>query len=187
MLESEGLIVHLRNQGHFVARLDDSGLHQLYLLRKLLVTEIIGSLPRPTTDDVKSLRAANKVVAEAVAGVDVGRMVASNRQFHFLLYGMSPLDLLVRYLRNVWDLAAAFQATFMWLPERRQMVVAAHNSMIDAYERYDLKGLIRRTIEHSRQGEKVVGEFLHSAATIRGRQSDGEPAENAGALAMDRL
>lgn len=155
-LESEGLVRHSRNQGYFVAKLTRSELEQIYLMRRLLETELLRSLRRPAASDLDELRAFNSRLRVAAEKNIMATMLSSNREFHFALFAMSPLDLVLRQVKNLWQLSEAYRTTYLWMTGTRERVLAEHEEMIRALSEYDLDDLVRLSDSHRAASEAAV-------------------------------
>ncbi|MBL7499149.1 GntR family transcriptional regulator [Frankia sp. CNm7] len=171
ILETEGLVRYVVNQGYFVAEFDESELRQIYLMRRLLETELLRTARRPTEEDLAALRAHNQVVEAGGTAGSITQMLVANRRFHFALLGLSPLRLVRREVERLWHLSEAYRAGYLWLPETRARIVAEHAMMIDALAAFDIDRLVHTAEQHRSASEQtVVGLF----ADVTG--GDGESA-----------
>lgn len=160
-LESEGLVRHSVNQGYFVASLSRTELHQIYLMRRLLEDEVLRrSVARMSDSDITELRAANRAVLDAVEQDAIGRILTANRNFHFLLFRYSGLDLVVGQIERLWHLSEAYRATYLWAPETRRRVVAEHEQMIELIAASDIDQLIETADAHRAGAEKAVSSLF---------------------------
>ena len=139
-LESEGLVRHAANRGYFVTRLSADELRQVYLMRRLLETEVLQTVGQPAGPMLGELERLNDEVREAAAAQALAKMLRANQRFHDALFALSPLQLVVAHVRRLWNLSQPYQATYLWLPETQDRVVAEHEQMIDALHRGDRRG-----------------------------------------------
>jgi DNA-binding GntR family transcriptional regulator len=158
-LESEGLVRHVPNQGYFVSRLDADELRQVYLMRRLLETDVLRSLPRQSRDQLARLRTANDLVATAETTPDA---LAANRGFHFAIFELSPLELVVQHVERLWTLSEPYQAAYLLLPETRARIVREHGALIRALRQHDLKQLVAVANAHRAASERAVLTLLGS-------------------------
>jgi DNA-binding GntR family transcriptional regulator len=155
-LEIEGFVRHAVNQGYFVVQLSAPELEQVYLMRRLLETELFRSARPPSGAELKDLRAMNAQVAAAARAGSIAGMLVSNRQFHFTMFALSQLELVVRQVERLWHLSEPYRATYLWLPETRGRIVAEHEAMIQAIADGDRRGLVRLADQHRRASEEAV-------------------------------
>jgi len=73
-LVADGLVVHQHNAGFVVARLSRSEFDQVHLMRRLLETQVIRGLPRPSARRLAGIAALAEEVERAAADVDLPRM-----------------------------------------------------------------------------------------------------------------
>jgi DNA-binding GntR family transcriptional regulator len=173
ILETEGLVGHSRNQGYFVVRLNSDELVQVYLMRKLLETEIMLSLRHPAPADLKALEQANAAVTAAVASSSVTEMLATNRGFHFTLFGYSSYPMVVTQVERLWNLSEPLRATYLWMPEMRDRIVAEHEEMISAYAGFDLERLVALADAHRDAARESVVNILLAQEALRSGGSVG--------------
>jgi len=155
-LEAEGLVHHAANRGYFVTRLNAGELRQVYLMRRLLETEVLRSARVPDDAAVAGLEGLNEDVRAAAARRTPAGMLSANRGFHDALFSLSPLDLVVAQVRRLWNLSQPYQATYLWLPGTRDRVVAEHEAMIEALRRGDRRALVRLADGHRAEAEAAV-------------------------------
>jgi DNA-binding GntR family transcriptional regulator len=169
MLETEGLLVHMPNQGYFVARLRSAELKQIYLMRRLLETELLRTLRRPSTGDLSALRAENERMRKSVASGRLTEVLQDNRSLHFGIFILSPLELVTRQVERLWNLSESYRAAYLWLPAARERIIAEHSLMIDALEAGDVEELVALADSHRSAAEaSVIGLLLGE---------EGEPME----------
>jgi len=155
-LETEGLLVHVPNQGYFVSRLRSSDLRQIYLMRRLLETELLITLRRPTTQEMSKLRDENERIQDSVRSGNLAQVLRGNRRFHFGIFALSPLRLVTRQVERLWHLSESYRAAYLWLPAAQEKILAEHLAMISALESHDIKALIAVADRHRSTAEAAV-------------------------------
>lgn len=155
-LEIEGFVRHAMNQGYFVVQLSAAEMEQVYLMRRLLETELFKSARPATETDLAGLRDLNAQVASAAQAGSISAMLLSNRRFHFSIFALSDLELVCRHVERLWHLSERYRATYLWLPETRGRIVAEHAEMIEAIAANDLKQLVRIADLHRRTSQESV-------------------------------
>jgi DNA-binding GntR family transcriptional regulator len=155
-LESEGIVTYEANRGYVVARLDADDLTQIYRMRALLEHELLATIEPPSDVQLKDLIALNESMAEAMAAGSVAEMLRANRDFHFAIFELSPLDLFTREVRRLWQLSEGYRATYLWMPDTRDRVLTEHRAIIDALRDFDQKRVAKLSASHRRASEDVV-------------------------------
>jgi DNA-binding GntR family transcriptional regulator len=159
-LETEGLLVHLPNQGYFVARLRSGDLQQVYLMRRLLEAELLRSLRTPSAAELESLRAENGRIRESVGEGNLNQVLRGNRRFHFAIFALSPLELVTRQVERLWHQSEPYRATYLWLPATQERILADHEAMIAALAAGDRERLVEVADRHRAAAEESVVGFL---------------------------
>lgn len=131
-LTADGLVQHTMNAGFRVTRLNSAEFDQLYRMRRLLETEVVLAMRPPGTDELTHLRALNEAVAQAAAEPDIPMMMRHNRELHFTIFRISGLDLIVKELERLWDLAMPYQSLFVYDIAARTRVVREHDAIVEA-------------------------------------------------------
>ncbi|WP_236043717.1 GntR family transcriptional regulator [Streptomyces pilosus] len=152
-LTVEGLVRHTPNVGYTVTRLDQDEFDQIYIMRKLLEDEIISRLPRATKAQIAHISALNDEVAAAAENVDLPRMRERNTEFHFAVFGLSDLHLLIAEVKRLWTWAAPYHAVYLFSAESRRHVLEEHETMITALKTGD-NDLLARTMDQHRHGSE---------------------------------
>jgi DNA-binding GntR family transcriptional regulator len=159
-LEAEGLLVHQPNQGYFVVRLRSTALQQIYLMRRLLETELFKTARKPSAEDLSTLRAENQQIQANVAEGNMTQVLLANRRFHFGIFALSPLDLVMRQVERQWHLSESYRAAYLWLPTAQERIIEEHVAMIAALESGDIKSLIAVADRHRSAAEAGVIRLL---------------------------
>ncbi|WP_019875781.1 GntR family transcriptional regulator [Sporichthya polymorpha] len=136
-LAAEGILDHEPNVGYTVARLNAAELAQIYLMRRALETEVLRALPRLTSTQVKELTALNDAIGEAVERADVAEILATNQAFHFAMFGLSGLDLVVAEIEKLWRRSEPYRTLHLYDSDGRKRIVREHRRMITALRQGD--------------------------------------------------
>src|SRR4030088_1674226 len=91
-LESEGVVAYEVNRGYVVARLDDEDLAQIYRMRELLEDELLRTVRRPDGGVLSDLKNLNEKMIVAIDERNVAEVLRYNREFHFTIFDLSPLN-----------------------------------------------------------------------------------------------
>ena len=159
-LQAEGFVGHSHNQGYFVIRFSAAELHQIYLMRRLIETEVLLSLPRFPHSDVQALVELNAALERASAAPSVSEMLRINREFHFAIFNHSPLALLVQELTRLWRLSELYRYLYLVAKEARRRIIKEHRDIIDAVSRHDLVRAVEISDRHREAAEGIVFALL---------------------------
>lgn len=155
-LESEGIVSYEVNRGYVVSRLDRDDLEQIYRMRALLEQELLSTIVRPDARTVRAIAKHNDEMVRAIEAGNVSAMLEANRNFHFAIFELSPLDLFFREVRRLWQLSEGYRATYLWLPETRARIVSEHDAMVTVLREFDPDKLVELSAQHRTASEDVV-------------------------------
>jgi DNA-binding GntR family transcriptional regulator len=147
-LSADGLVSHVHNVGYTVTRLNQEEFGQIYTMRRLLETEVIRDLPRPTGEQLAGIIASNDAVARAGEWLNLAEMRARNQEFHFAIFRLSPRGLIVDEIERLWNLAAPYHAMYLYSPDGRRAILTEHARMIDALSAGDNARLVALMDDH---------------------------------------
>jgi DNA-binding GntR family transcriptional regulator len=166
-LVADGLAVHEHHVGFAVARLSRAEFDQVYLMRRLLETEAIRSLPQPTADQLARIEDLANEVERAADDGDPGRMRARNTEFHFAIFGLSELNLLVGEITRIWTWALPYHSVYLHDEAGRARIVAEHRAMVTALGEGDLERLVELMDTHRAGSETQLNLMLQAGAVAR--------------------
>lgn len=165
-LTADGLVKHTPNVGYSVTRLSVDEFAQIYLMRKLLETEVIRSLPRVSGDELVHIEDLNQVVIQAGEREDVSAMREANRDFHFAIFKLSELDLVVHEIGRLWTSAAPYHAFALFSGETRQQILKEHDLMVEALHSGDKELLVSLMDQHRRGVETWIAPTLEPISRV---------------------
>jgi DNA-binding GntR family transcriptional regulator len=161
-LVAEGLVTHAPRRGYFAARMDGDHLTQIYRMRELLETEVLRTARRPDPVDVDRLADVNARIGRATCDHAVGDVLLANRAFHFGLFALSPLDVVVRELDRLWNMSEPYRAVYLWLGATRRRIVREHDQMLNAAAEGDGDRLVAVADRHRAAAREAVTELLRA-------------------------
>src|SRR5262245_20756014 len=126
VLESEGILQYRRNFGYEVKRLTIDELNQTYLMRRVLETELIRNMSPVGSPAVSRLRKLNREMWVAADAGDVATLRRLNQTFHFPIFELSGLDLIVEEVRRIWALSDAYRSGYLFDSTARAQLVHEH-------------------------------------------------------------
>ncbi|MGC7101788.1 GntR family transcriptional regulator [Amycolatopsis lurida] len=166
-LVADGLVTHEHNVGFAVARLSRAEFDQVYLMRRLLETEAIRSLPRPTAAQLDEIRGLAEAVERAAAEVDLPGMRSANSEFHLAIFRLSPLNLVVGEITRIWAWALPYHSVYLHDEAGRDRILAEHRQMVDALGDGDLERFVELMDTHRDGSETQLNLMLQAGATAR--------------------
>ena len=161
-LAADGLVVHERNVGYSVARLGRKDFQQVYLLRRLLETELIRSLELPNPGLAAELERLNVQLEAANTEMDIARTRELNKEFHFAMFRLSPLNLVVTETERVWDWAMPYQVVTIHESTGRNRIINEHHQMIEAVRSGGVDDLVALMDAHRRGSEAPLNVMLQA-------------------------
>jgi DNA-binding GntR family transcriptional regulator len=154
-LQADGLVAASPTGGFEVVRLSSAELSQIYLMRRLLETELLGQARSVSDDDLVALTELNARMADLVD--DPTRELGSlNEQFHFRVFALSGLDHVVAEVRRLWNKTAPYRLVYSAEREARARIVTEHEAMVAALRAGDTELLVRQMDEHRQRSERDV-------------------------------
>lgn len=166
-LHAERLVTHSPNRGFFVVRLNAEEMRQIYLMRRLLETEILRSLDWPIKQELAHLRQVNATLARATKSGTVDEMVLVNREFHFGIFVHSPLQLVVAEVRELWLRSESYRAVYMADAAARRRIIEEHAVMLEALRLKDATKLVQIADAHRVHSERWVVALLEGTTLAR--------------------
>lgn len=151
VLADQGLLEHRVHVGYFVKKRSASELQQIYLMLEFLETKVMETLTEPSNETIGRLQSLNDDMATYVAAADWSPMVDLNRRFHFEVFRLSPLDVVIGELERLWTIAAPYISQKYATQEMRQRTVDEHRALIGALSPLDLDRAITVLAEHRSQ------------------------------------
>ncbi|MEO0031723.1 MAG: hypothetical protein RIS94_1481 [Pseudomonadota bacterium] len=161
LLSSEGIIEHDPNRGFFVARLSRDEAEQLFTLRHLIEDELMRTIEWPTEDQLAELERRAERLEELL---DVGDRTSwwdEHRQFHTMIFDLSPKKTIMREAMRLWMLTDRFRA-LLPLPRRpsEERKVVNKHSLIEALRQRDRKKLLSARRSRREAFERLLLETL---------------------------
>lgn len=149
VLANEGLLSHQPNQGFVVSKRSPGELAQIHLILGLLESELLtNGFVWPNRATLMRMRNLNKRMADLTQAPNWIEVAPLNREFHRLLWGQSPLGVVVAEVDRVWSLAAAYIAASYSTVERRTSAVEEHDELLEALRERDMERLRRAHLAH---------------------------------------
>lgn len=163
LLSSEGIIEHDPNRGFFVTRLSRDEAEQLFALRHMVEDELLKTVEWPDEHQVKELERRAERLEELLNAGDRQSWWDEHRQFHTLIFELSPKKTIMREAMRLWALTDRFRA-LLPLPRRpseERNVVSKHELLV-ALKKRDRKKLIEVRRKRREGFERLLLETLEA-------------------------
>jgi DNA-binding GntR family transcriptional regulator len=136
-LNAEGLLLHDRNRGYFVARLSRTEARQLYKLRRWLEVELLRSARWPTPAELKLLKGYFDTISKPLQQGQREAWLDALTSARELVFNLSPEKILLREAMRLWTLTDRFRSLF---PDTESPT--GERAMYDALAAQDRDGLL---------------------------------------------
>lgn len=156
MLEAEGAIQHTKNLGYSVTQITRDELHQTYFLRRVLETELLRQIKSVAKEDIVLLRRTNVEMACCLAADDVAGGLTLNKKFHFAMFAVVRMEIVVDHIARVWLRSDPYRALILYAPESAERVTSEHDEMVDLLDKAAIGELIEVMDRHRDAGEDRV-------------------------------
>lgn len=150
-LADQGLLEHRVHSGYFVKKRPAGELRQIYRMLTFLEGLVMEELQPASPEVIVELRKLNDEMRRCVPLEDWSPMVDLNRRFHFEIFRLSPLNVVLEELERLWTIAAPHIAQRYTTKAMRQRTVREHDALIEALEHGDLALVDQRLAEHRSQ------------------------------------
>lgn len=148
-LTDERVIRHVPDVGYSVTRMNITELEQIYVMRRLLETELFKTIPfEIPQESIATLKAYGKQMELAAEKPDIVSFQAHNRLFHFTLFQLAGCPLIEAEVQRLWNMVASYQPLYIYDSEARARVIAEHELFITSAERSDTTALINLADAH---------------------------------------
>jgi DNA-binding GntR family transcriptional regulator len=158
-LEADGLVEASPTGGFVVVRLSTDELSQIYLMRRLLETELLRRIDSAAEPDLATLIALNARMADQVDN-PTRELASLNEQFHFEMFAMSGLRHIVVEVQRLWRKTSPYRLVYSAEHAARARIVAEHDGLIRALRAGDTALLVRLADEHRHTSERDVVSVL---------------------------
>lgn len=150
-LADQGLLEHRVHSGYFVKKRPAAELRQIYRMLAFLEGLVMEELRPASADVLTRMHELNQEMGMYVRADDWSPMVDLNRRFHFEIFRLSPLNVVLEELERLWTIAAPYIAQKYSTEMMRERTVAEHEGLIEALELADLSLVNDRLAEHRSQ------------------------------------
>lgn len=154
-LQAEGVLQHRANTGFVVARFSGEDLAELYLMRRLLETELMRTADLDSIDPAE-LEKLDEELATIPPDERPDDYQATNRRFHFAIFESSPLALVRREVERLWYQSSFYRSLYLSEAKVALSVHEEHLEIIKAVRDRDLEALIKASDVHRNATENLI-------------------------------
>jgi DNA-binding GntR family transcriptional regulator len=167
-LESEGVVTYEANRGYVIDRLGEEDLAQILPVRGLLEADLLRTIERPGPEVLSRLKALNDAMIAAIEARDVAGILRANREFHFVIFELSPLNQLRHDVERLWQPSEGTAPNGGGgYSTPRTRINAEHKSIIAALRKFDLDRLVELSETHRTGGfERTVAGVTRVLASV---------------------
>jgi DNA-binding GntR family transcriptional regulator len=148
------------NVGYRVTRLRAEELSQIYLMRRLLEEQLYPAIEDTPEGTAEALLELNNQTRAAIENRDHAELQRLNTQFHFRIFGLSPLDVVAREVSRLWTLSQPYRAFCIYDDASCRRILEEHEAIIAAVSDTNVKTLVRVANKHRRAAEREVAGLI---------------------------
>jgi DNA-binding GntR family transcriptional regulator len=164
-LQAEGLVEASPGGGFVVARLSADELAQIYLMRRLLETEMLRRVGPVPADEIPAIAELNARMEAMVDHPSSREWKQLNRELHFRMFRLSGLPYVVAEVSRLWDKTEPYRSVYSTQHSVRVRIVAEHGDLIAALRRGATEELIAHMDSHRGTSERDVVSVLSAPSS----------------------
>lgn len=168
-LQAEGVVNHSPHVGYVLARFSEEHLSEIYLMRRLLETEVLRNVRKPSSDELSNLQQINADFAKAADTGEIGELIQRNREFHFQIFALAGMEFILKEIVRLWDASEFYRSLYAQDDRVRKRVIREHQAMIRALKVGDAETLVDVMNQHREASRVQVIELIRRLDVHRGR------------------
>lgn len=156
-LELEGYIVMMPRRGTFVANMSIRDINEIFEIRNSLESLSSGlAAERITQEELERLQRLMLKISGHVKAGDMEKIVATDIEFHDVLYKAARNSRLMGIISNLRDQLTRFRTLSMSFPGRLEATMEEHRNMVEAIAQGDVAAAQRAAELHMEHSEQVL-------------------------------
>jgi len=165
-LEQEGYVIMMPRRGTYVSDVSVKDVKEIFEIRSALESLAISlATMRIEPEELEKLQTLLEEIGGHIENNDIEKIVATDVEFHGLLYQVSRNERLVTIISNLKEQLARFRTLSMSYPGRLQETLAEHRAMVEAIAAGDVD-LAREAAErHMEQAEETLLKAMRKEKT----------------------
>lgn len=166
-LTSEALIEHIPNRGFFVCRVSLDEARQLFLMRDLIEDALLRTIAWPDQAMLDLLQQRADTLEALLDAGDRTTWWPAHREFHAMVFNLSPRKVLVREALRLWAHTDRFRS-LLSMPRRvrRARESTVKHELVEALASRDMEHLLQVRRARRGQFEAQVEETLESLGLL---------------------
>lgn len=166
-LHAEGLLVHKPKTGFTVVRFSRDALGEVYLMRRLLETQLLVTADLDQVD-ANHLVTINTELRSTTPRDHPDVYQRLNQAFHFTVFDASPLVLVRQEVARLWNMSAYYRSLYLFVTEDPSHLCDAHDAIIAAVRAGDHDALVQASDHHRSDTERVESRLPTRPAALLG-------------------
>lgn len=161
-LELEGLVAMIPRKGAYVAGLSLKDIVDVFEIRGALeglAAELAAE--RITEEELEQLERYLVKISDDIENGDLERVVASDTDFHSILYQASRNQRLSQIISNLREQIQRFRATSLSYPGRMKIALEEHRKIVEAISTRDGELACKLAQEHIENAENSMMSVIH--------------------------
>ena len=161
-LELEALVVMIPRKGAYVAGLSMKDIADVFEIRRALeglAAEL--ACERITDEELEELERYLVRIAEDIESQDISKVVATDTDFHTLLYKASRNQRLSQTINNLREQIQRFRMTSLSYPGRMRNALEEHRKIVEAISARDSEAARKIAQEHIENAENSMMNMIH--------------------------
>ena len=156
-LEQEGYVIMMPRRGTYVSSVSVHDVKEIFEIRSALESLSTGlATRRIEPEELEKLRALLTEIEGHIERKDIDKIVATDIEFHGLLYQVSRNDRLVTIISNLKEQLARFRTLSMSYPGRLQETLEEHRAMVEAIAAGDVEAARDAAERHMERAEETL-------------------------------
>lgn len=156
-LEQEGYVIMMPRRGTYVSSMSVRDVKEIFEIRSALesLATTLATM-RIEADELEKLRTLLTEIEGHIERKDIEKIVATDIEFHGLLYQVSRNERLVAIISNLKEQLARFRTLSMSYPGRLKETLAEHRAMVEAIAEGDVDAARDAAERHMEQAEETL-------------------------------
>ena len=148
-LEEEGLIEYVPNKGCFARGFTKRDIEDVYAVRKVLEELTVEwAVKRITDEEIRRMAEKCKEMQGYVDQADSARVLASNKEFHEIIYNATGSRFMSQVLRSYKEYIEQTTRPIFYEPKFLQQIVDEHREILKAFEKRDTESAVAAMSRH---------------------------------------
>ena len=149
LLKEEGLIEYVPNKGCFAKGFTKRDIEDVYAVRKVLEELTVEwAVKRITDEEVAKMAEKCEEMQGYVDQADSARVLASNKEFHEIIYHATGSRFMSQVLRSYKEYIEQTTRPIFYEPKFLQQIVDEHRAIVDAFEKRDTEEAVAAMSQH---------------------------------------